>query len=80
MKKKFEELKSVLDEKKNELAEAKGELAILKKQSVEKFGTDDVAELKKIEKKYLNQKTQLNEKLEQLEEEIEEMLSQLEED
>lgn len=75
---KFEELKSLVEEKKNELAEARGKLESTKQAAKDEFETDDIKELEKLKESYEKKKKKLEKRLTELEEEIENLLNQME--
>jgi hypothetical protein len=55
----FKQLKDILEEKKTALSEAKGRFDALKQRAVEEFGTHEIADLNKLEKKYKKQLDEL---------------------
>jgi len=77
---KFKQYKEILEAKKTELAELTAELKLLKENAIEQFGTDDVKKLTKIIETHKKTLIETEDNIEQLDEEIEDIISELEDE
>ena len=76
---KFEEYKEFLNDAKTKYTEANAELKLIKESAKEEFGTDSVLELKKLADKKEKERKSILELIEQVEEELEQLISEMEE-
>lgn len=77
---KFEQYQKIINRKKSELAEINAELKLIKENAIKEFGTAEVAKLKQILEQHKTTLKEAEEEIVDLEEDIEELLSELEDE